>query len=164
MIDRTIKRAILMPFIVVIAAKMASGMYDAWMDDTQDLMIENQKAFSAETKRLARAENDAHILMLVTESCSKVMKMDMCTRPPDVHAAGECILALSAGQCDLMPNVHLCAAVEKIKICADQFADPKKTGCATLRRYADCDRKPAPRDPQRLWTLKLDDGLWQGPG
>lgn len=164
MIDQTIKRAIFIPFIVVVAAKMASGMYDKWMDGTQDEMIANQEAFEAESRRLVRTENDAHIQMIVTENCTRVMKMEMCTRPKDVPAAGECLMALSASECDRMPSVHLCAAVEKIKVCADQFADHKKTGCDKLRRYASCDRKPAPSDLEKFWTLKLDDGLWHGPG
>ena len=163
MIDQTIKRAIVIPIIVVVVAKIASGMYDEWMGGTQDEMIANQQAFASETRRLVQKENEAHVMMVVTENCTKLLEMDMCTRARDVHAAAECMMALSAGQCDLMPSVHLCGAVQKIKVCADRFADQKENGCDRLRRYASCDRKPAPPELENLWTLRLDDGLWHGP-
>ena len=162
MMDRTIKRAILIPFIVVIAAKTASTVYDQWMGETQSDMIANQEALAANTRQHVKMQNDAHVQTLVAEACEGVMRTPMCTRAKGMGEAADCILAMANASCAMLPSVHLCGAVEQLKECADPFADAKANGCALLRRHADCERNPAPDDLRGLWRVKLDDGLWDG--
>ena len=162
MIDRGFKRAIFITFVVVITAKLASAVFDGWMGDTQDEMVENQEAFLRHQQGIAASQNAARNQALIAQNCQILMSRKLCSRPKDFWEAGECLHMLDMSRCDQLPRVHLCAAVEELELCMDTFEDQKENGCDRLRRNASCDEKPAPEDRANLWKIRLDDGLWDG--
>jgi len=161
-IDQGLKRAIFITFVVVIVAKFASAFFDVWMGDTQDEMIANQETFKKHHRGLAVSHNAARTQAIVAENCRKLMSTRLCAHPKNLREAGECLLNLNMGSCDLLPRVQLCAAVEELRLCSDIFEDQKENGCDRLRRNADCKVKPAPENRENLWKIKLDDGMWHG--
>lgn len=162
MIDQTIKRAIIITFIVVIVARLSSFLFDVWMGETQDEMIANQQTLSDFQQGLAATENEARLAEYRINRCHELMQAAPCLRPTDFEAVGECLLSLDHATCDELPHVHLCSAVEELEVCADPFEDQKANGCDRLRRYASCRKKPATADRDGLWKIVLDDGMWHG--
>lgn len=160
--DEKIKRAIILTFIIVGVAKLSSAAFDFWMGDTQEDMIENQRIFEAHQRGLAQAENQNRAWAGRQARCRKMLAAKPCLRPKDFYEAGSCLIALDATQCDQLPDLQLCAAVEELQECSDEFADQQKNGCNKLRRKANCKHKPAPADREGLWEIEFDDGLWHG--
>lgn len=164
MIDRNIKRAATLTFVVVIVAKASSLLFDTWMDDSQDQMIDNHEKFELHQRGLVTSQNRARVQANIAENCRTFMTVAPCFRPRDFQEVEECLLSLQTRSCNQLPYVNLCAAVEELQLCADVFADQNENGCDRLRRYADCVHHPTPPDRERLWKIRLHDGLWDGKG
>lgn len=160
--DQTIKRALFITFLVVVVAKLSSAMFDGFMSDTQNEMIENQQAYQENLSDLATSQSQAKAAAARAARCQKVMRSERCTHPTSYREIGRCLGDMKMAGCRELPRVDLCAAVEELERCADPFADPKRSGCRDLRRIADCKHHPAAADREGLWRIELDDGMWRG--
>lgn len=163
-VDEGIKRALLLTILVVVVAKLTSLGFDAWMENRQEEIVDNQKALSAEMSRRATEERRAEADEARERSCRALLARSPCQWPKDFSEAGQCLIRLGERGCDQLADVHLCAAVESLELCSDGFEDQGKNGCDRLRRRAQCARKPAPaaEDREGLWEIVFDDGLWHG--
>ncbi len=153
--DPRIKNAAIILAVLFVGLPVVSRVWNGWMDQTQQDMIDNQAKMQAHARGLSQEANRAETISVVRERCEPVLVSGACAGRQPISGLRDCLYELTMRRCDALPEINYCAIVDQIRDCSDPFEDQQKNGCDRMRELANCGGAPAPRDRTGLWRIDL---------